>query len=604
MGSSPEGPRQLELRGTLLHSASRERAVDRRPGYVPEGALATRVHPSADWASALAAWIETDVNDSRQLRPGPGWFGGSLSTLPMQALTAGIVATLVFLTLISLGTSKAYRALEEVSTHELRLGVLIGRIVHLDEVLTMSARMAAATGELRWEERYREFEPELEEAIQQARRLPAKSQAAFAEETDAANRLLVAMEKSAFALVREGRREAAAKILFSEAYEESKRVYAAGMQALTAAIEGRIRSDRAGYRREVFQAWALAIVGAVLLLLVWLGVVGLIRRHLAERTRAEQEQRRLEARMQHAQKLESLGALAGGIAHDFNNLLTMILGNSHVVLADLEPASPQRERLRRIHTAAEYAAELVEQILTYSGKPSVDLKPLDLSRVVEDMQPLLHASATGRCDLELDCDRGLPAVEADATQIRQIILNLTTNASEAAGDLGTTVTIRTRATYRTATALRDALGTASTTGEYVYLEVADTGSGMDAATQARIFEPFFTKKSFGRGLGLASVLGIVRAHGGALEVESQPGEGTTIRALFPLAGRPAQEPSLASAPATSTRGTGRILVVDDEEWVLEIAKAFLERAVMKLLVHYNKSKEQQTISNQISQEHM
>ncbi len=194
------------------------------------------------------------------------------------------------------------------------------------------------------------------------------------------------------------------------------------------------------------------------------------------------------------------------------------------------------------------------------------------------MQPLLHASATGRCDLELDCDRELPAVEADATQIRQVILNLTTNASEAAGDLGTTVTVRTRATYRTATPLRDALGTASTTGEYVYLEVADTGSGMDAATQARIFEPFFTKKSFGRGLGLASVLGIVRVHGGALEVESQPGEGTTIRALFPLAGRPAQEPSLASAPVTSTRGTGRILVVDDEEWVLEIAKAFLERA--------------------------
>lgn len=493
-------------------------------------------------------------------------------------LTLGMVATLVLLTLISLSTSNAYRALEEISTHELRLQGLIGRIMHLDEVLTMSARMAASTGELRWEERYRRFEPELDSAIQEAGRLASESYEAFAAETDAANRELVEMERRAFVLVREGRREEAAVILFSNAYEEDKRVYAAGMQALTVAIEERSRHDRKGYGRKVTQAWALAIVSAVLMLLAWLGVVGLIQRRLAEHTRGEEERRRLETKMQQAQKLESLGVLAGGIAHDFNNLLTTILGNSRVVLEELETSSPQRERIRRVCTAAEYAAELVEQILTYSGKPSVDLRPLDLSRLIENMGALLQASAAGRCELRLECAGELPAVEADATQIRQVILNLVTNASEAVGDGRATVWVRTGVTQRSAADLSDTLGTAATPGEYVYLEVADSGTGMDAATQARIFEPFFTQKSFGRGLGLAAVLGIVRAHQGALEVKSQLGEGTRIRALFPQADRPALEPSKPSESTPTARGTGRILVVDDEEWVLEIAKAFLERA--------------------------
>jgi signal transduction histidine kinase/ActR/RegA family two-component response regulator len=496
----------------------------------------------------------------------------------MKALTLGIVATLVFLTLISLGTSNAYRALEEVSTHELRLQGLIGRIVHLDEVLTMSARMAAATGELHWEERYRRFEPELAAAIQEAGRLASESYAPFAAETEAANHILVAMERGAFALVRRGLRKEAASALFSDAYKERKRVYAAGMEALTEAIEERSRRDRQGYGQQVAQAWALAIVSAVLLLLAWVGVVGLIRKHLAERARAEEGQRRLESKMQQAQKLESLGVLAAGIAHDFNNLLTTILGNSRMVLAELETNSPQRERIGRACTAAAYAAELVEQILAYSGKPSVNLKPLDLSRLVGDMGALLQASATGRCELRLECAGELPAVEADGSQIRQVILNLVTNASEAVGDGEATVWVRTGVTQRSAADLRDTLGSAATPGEYVYLEVADSGTGMDTATQARIFEPFFTRKSFGRGLGLAAVLGIVRAHQGALEVKSYPGEGTRIRALFPQSDRPALEPSEPSESTPTARGTGRILVVDDEEWVLEIAEAFLERA--------------------------
>ncbi len=470
------------------------------------------------------------VNYLQEHGPTSGWLQGPLGAFPMKALTLGIAATLVFLTLISLGTSRAYRALQEFSTHELRLQALIGRIVHLDEVLTMSARMAAATGELHWEQRYRAFEPELDAAIEEAVRLASESYAVYAAETESANRELVAMERRAFALVRDGRREEA------------------------------------------------AAVSAVLLLLAWVGVVGLIRKHLAEHSRAEKERRLLEAKMQQAQKLESLGVLAGGIAHDFNNLLTTILGNSRVVLAELETASPQRKRIGRIFSAATYAAELVDQILTYSGKPSANLEPLDLSRLIADMGALLQASVTGRCELRLECADELPAVEADATQIRQVILNLVTNASEAAADGGAIVTLRTGVTHRSAADLRDSLGTEATPGQYVYLEVSDRGKGMDAATQARIFEPFFTKKSFGRGLGLAAVLGIVRAHRGALEVESHPGEGARIRALFPQANRPALEPSAPSEPTPALRGSGRILVVDDEEWVLEIAKVFLERA--------------------------
>jgi len=518
---------------------------------------------------------ETDL---QKQGPTSGWLRGPFGAFPMKALTLGIAATLVFLTLISLGTSKAYRALQQFSTHELRLQALIGRIVHLDEVLTMSARMSAATGELHWEERYRAFEPELDAAIEEAVRLASESYAAYAADTESANRELVAMERRSFALVRDGRREEAAAILFSAEYEEGKSVYAAGMQALTAAIEERSGQDRQGYGREVGQAWALAAVSAVLLLLAWVGVVGLIRKHLAEHTRIEEERRLLETKMQQAQKLESLGVLAGGIAHDFNNQLTIILGNSRVVLAELETGSPQRERIGRICTAAEYAAELVDQILAYSGKPSVSLEPLDVSRLIADMGALLQASATGRCELRLECEGELPAVEADVTQIRQVILNLVTNASEAVADGGAIVSLRTGVTHRSAADLRNSLGTAATPGQYVYLEVSNTGTGMDAATQARIFEPFFTKKSFGRGLGLAAVLGIVRGHRGALEVESHPGEGTRIRALLPQADRPALEPSEPSEPTRALRGSGRILVVDDEEWVLEIAKVFLERA--------------------------
>jgi signal transduction histidine kinase/CheY-like chemotaxis protein len=518
------------------------------------------------------------VNDLQQEGPTSGWLRGSLGAFPMKALTLGIAATLVFLTLISLGTSRAYRALQEFSTHELRLQALIGRIVHLDEVLTMSARMAAATGELHWEERYHAFEPELDAAIEEAVRLASESYAAYAADTESANRELVAMERRAFALVRDGRREEAAAILFSAEYEEGKSVYAAGMQALTAAIEERSSQERQGHRQEVWQAWTLAVVSAVLLLMAWVGVVGLIRKHLAEHTWAEEERRLLEAKMQQAQKLESLGVLAGGIAHDFNNLLTTILGNSRVVLAELETGSPQRERIGRVCTAAEYAAELVDQILAYSGKPSVNLEPLDLSRLIADMGALLQTSVTGRCELRLECAGELPAVEADATQIRQVILNLVTNASEAAADGGAIVTLRTGVTQRSAADLRDCLGTETTPGQYVYLEVSDSGTGMDVATQARIFEPFFTKKSFGRGLGLAAVIGIVRAHRGALEVESHPGEGTRIRALFPQADRPALEPFEPGEPTPAVRGSGRILVVDDEEWVLEIAKVSLERA--------------------------
>jgi len=307
-------------------------------------------------------------------------------------------------------------------------------------------------------------------------------------------------------------------------------------------------------------------------------VVG-ISQDITERKRAEEERRRLEAQMQHAQKLESLGVLAGGIAHDFNNLLVAILGNADLALMELSPASPAWESIEDIRIAARRAAELSKQMLAYSGKGRFVIEALNLSEVVEEMAHLLEVSISKRAILKDNFADNLPAIEADAAQVRQIILNLITNASEAIGDRSGVISISTGAmecdrAYLSETYLDEDLPE----GLYVYLEVADTGCGMDEETQAKVFDPFFTTKFTGRGLGLAAVLGIVRGHGGAIKVYSELGRGTTFKVLFPAS--EAERVALVEAEGRdaleSWRGSGTILVVDDEETVSTMAKRMLE----------------------------
>jgi PAS domain S-box-containing protein len=306
---------------------------------------------------------------------------------------------------------------------------------------------------------------------------------------------------------------------------------------------------------------------------------------VSERRRAEEERRQFEAQMQHAQKLESLGVLAGGIAHDFNNLLTGVLGNASLALLDLPPDSPARVPLRQIETAARRAGELTKQMLAYSGRGRFQVQPVDLSRIIDEMAGLLQTVISKKAALEFDFAPDLPAVMADATQVRQVVMNLITNASEALGDNSGVVTLRTGVmnasrAYLTGTHVPCDLPE----GAYVFLEVSDTGAGIDAATMSRIFDPFFSTKFTGRGLGLAAVLGIVRGHQGAIKVESQLGRGTTFKVLFPCTSDAAGDDSGQPTAPERWRGSGTVLVVEDEVTVRQVAQQVLEYAGFRVLL--------------------
>jgi nitrogen-specific signal transduction histidine kinase/CheY-like chemotaxis protein len=305
---------------------------------------------------------------------------------------------------------------------------------------------------------------------------------------------------------------------------------------------------------------------------------------ISDRKRAEEETRKLEAQVQHAQRLQSLGILAGGLAHDFNNLLTVILGNARIALLELPPGSPVVERLAEIETATSRAAELINQMLAYSGKGRFTLQAVDLSRVAEEIANLLRTVIPKKTEMQFNLESDLPAIEADPAQVRRIAMNLITNAAEAIGEGGGTIELSTGVmhadrTYLSGTYFDDHLPA----GRYVYLEVSDTGCGMSLETQAKIFDPFFTTKFTGRGLGLAAVIGIVRAHQGALKVSSQPGLGSTFRLLFP--GTDKTEKVRAEVPAGVRAGQSRgtILVVDDESGMRNLAGAILENSGFTVL---------------------
>jgi two-component system cell cycle sensor histidine kinase/response regulator CckA len=297
---------------------------------------------------------------------------------------------------------------------------------------------------------------------------------------------------------------------------------------------------------------------------------------VTERQRGELEKQRLTERMQHAQKLESLGVLAGGIAHDFNNLLTAIVGNTDLALMCSNDETAIREHLGHIEAAAYRAADLTRQLLAYAGKAAFKVIPLNLSQTVKEMAQLLGASVSKKAILRYEFADELPLIEADPAQVSQVTMNLITNASDALGTGGGSITVSTGVVDVDAQTLAGCLfDDGVEPGRFVYVEVSDTGSGMDASVVARMFDPFFTTKFTGRGLGLSAVRGIMRGHKGTLSVISQPGQGTTMRALFPV-GRPLAEPKPAPPADASWRGQGTILVVDDEQSVRQVSGVMLE----------------------------
>jgi PAS domain S-box-containing protein len=304
----------------------------------------------------------------------------------------------------------------------------------------------------------------------------------------------------------------------------------------------------------------------------------LFQREQAARRAAEAS----EAQSRHVQKLESIGVLAGGIAHDFNNLLHVILGNADIALSRLPGHSPAREPLEEMVRATIRAADLTRQMLAYSGKGAFVVRHLDLSNEVRDMATLLRTAMSKQASLVWELASELPPVNADATQIRQILMNLITNASDALGNTEGTITLRTGvvapeelADPRLGISVLEEDWGPRAPGPYVYLEVSDTGEGMTPDTLHRIFDPFFSTKFAGRGLGLAAVMGIVRSHEGLIRIRTEPDKGTSFRLLFPAVAGTAGITEEPTAGRTEWRGSGTVLVVEDEAEVREVARHML-----------------------------
>jgi len=315
---------------------------------------------------------------------------------------------------------------------------------------------------------------------------------------------------------------------------------------------------------------------------VWDG----IQLDITDRKADEEKLRLREDQLRQAQRMESIGVLAGGIAHDFNNLLTGVIGNASLALDSMPADDENHILIQAVMTSANRAADLTRQMLAYAGKGRFIVGPVSVSETVREMADLLRSSVPATIALDLDLDRDLPAVEADLGQIEQIVMNLILNASEAIGDKPGRITVQAR-TREVDAAMIEQSHLDVPPGTYVCLEVEDNGSGMDDATKARIFEPFFTTKFTGRGLGLAAVHGIVRAHHGTVIVYSYPGQGTHFTVLLPAASATAvaKPEAASSAPVLDRRGTA--LVVDDEETVRLVAKNILERAGYRVLLATN-----------------
>jgi signal transduction histidine kinase len=271
---------------------------------------------------------------------------------------------------------------------------------------------------------------------------------------------------------------------------------------------------------------------------------------ISGRRRNEAERFAFDRRVQEQQKSESLTILAGGVAHDFNNLLTAILGNADLLSILSPPESDERRAAEAIVIGAQRAADLVSKMLAYSGGGRVVAQHVDLDALVKEMVDLLGASVARHCTLIYNSPGPLPLVETDPTQIRQVVLNLIVNAAEAVDDAGV-ITVETgEETLDRATLSKMTFGVDEKVGPYVFIDVVDNGIGMSEHTLARMFDPFYSTKDTGRGLGMAAVRGIVRSHHAALRVTSAQGQGTRFRVWFPL-GLSIHSTSSASDP---TRG--------------------------------------------------
>ena len=287
--------------------------------------------------------------------------------------------------------------------------------------------------------------------------------------------------------------------------------------------------------------------------------------------------RQLEDQLRQSQKMEALGLLTGGVAHDFNNLLTIITGYSQLILGKLSESDPNRHSAEQIVKAAERAGELTSRLLLFSRRRVPQAKALDLNQVVNGLGTMMRRLLGEEIELQLNLAAGLGNVHADSGRLEQVLLNLAVNSRDAMPDGGTLTIETANVTVERAGSVRP--------GAYIMLTVKDTGTGMDSATQAQVFEPFFTTKraGSGTGLGLYTVAGIVKQIGGAVELSSQPGSGTSFRIYLPRVDH-APVASKAEAPRlAAVRGAETILLVEDDEMVRTLVRETMESSGYRVL---------------------
>jgi signal transduction histidine kinase/CheY-like chemotaxis protein len=313
-------------------------------------------------------------------------------------------------------------------------------------------------------------------------------------------------------------------------------------------------------------------------------VVG-IQLDVTERCHAEDEKRKLHARLLESQKLESLGLLAGSIAHDFNNLLSGVLSNAELAELDLPAEGPLNPRIDQIKQAAIRMADLSREMLAYSGRGPFNVTCIDLNALIREMSNLLNTGISKRVQLSYQFSEAPVIVEAEATQIRQVVMNLITNASDAM-ELKRGIITLTTGIIKARAADFEGVPWANELkeGSYAFFEVEDKGCGMEPETIRRMFEPFYTTKPQGRGLGLAAVQDIVHRHHGAMSILSVPGVGTTIRVLLPLPAEMAGPPGDTTASEANWRGTGTVLIVDDDKTARDTAATLLVHLGFQVLL--------------------
>ena len=311
---------------------------------------------------------------------------------------------------------------------------------------------------------------------------------------------------------------------------------------------------------------------------------------ITDRKHAEAERKSLEHQFHQAQKLESLGVLAGGIAHDFNNILTVIMGHCYMAREDMIPKHEFKSAFQKIETAGNRAKELCRQMLTYAGKSPMEQTQFNLWLLVDEVVKMLQAAIKKNVIIELDLKHDIPEINGDTGQIQQIVMNFIINSAEAIGEVnGTIMVALIKMVFEGDETESDTFGTVIKSGEYVCLEVTDTGCGMDEATQKQIFEPFFTTKSTGRGLGMSAIHGIIKSHGGSLQLTSKPGVGTTFKVFFPI-------PPISNYADTDLKVTvltedagGTILFVEDEELLRVMGKELLDAHGFTIMTASNDS---------------